>query len=431
MTMIKRCGYFFLAALLVLAFCPAAFADHLGLSAAGPVLPDTVPGPGWSAGYNGFPTWYRDTTGVVLEFTNPPDPVGNGPDAIIPGNLFSAQIGFGSEAFYWTGTADTTLPTGGRAILVLALESAFTLGDAGDGDQMVFARVRIRIDAPRNGTYVVYHPYGVNTFVVDTVAKRNINFTSDIGAVPLNFNAALKGAIGPFLKQNPPPADTNYIGDGVTDGPVTGSQEIHPTLGPQNFFRIEGPGIGGPGIRVFQTNNFVVTGKFFPGTAFKVTRATYSRTAAGATTLFGYAKTFLPFAGEAVSINAGGPPAALTRQADQWFGSLAVGNVAPPATLNFTGTGGLNPTTLTAPVKDVITISKAEYSGGLIKVIATSSDLNTATPVVLTLRTGGTVPAQTITQGVETAIPATISPASVVVTSSGGGRASAIPTIIP
>jgi hypothetical protein len=357
--------------------------------------------------------------------------VGNIPDPIIAGNLFSNQIGFGSEAMYWTATADTTLPTGGRAILVLALESAFALGDAADKDQMVFARVRIRIDAPRNGTYTVYHPYGVNTFIVDTVAKRNINFTSDIGAVPLNFNAALNGAIGPFLKQDPPPVNTNYIGDGATDGPVIGSQEIHPTLGPQNFFRIEGPRIGGVGINVFQTNNFVVTGKFFPGTAFKVTRATYSRTAAGATTLFGFAKTFLPFAGETVSINAGGPPVALTRQADQWFGSLAVGNVAPPATLNFVGTGGLNPTTLTAPIKDVITISKAEYSGGLIKVIATSSDLNTATPVVLTLRTGGTVPNQTITQGVETAIPSTISPASVVVTSSGGGRASAIPTTIP
>ena len=36
-----------------------------------------------------------------------------------------------------------------------------------EGDQISFARIRIRVDVPTAGTYVITHPYGVEVFTVD------------------------------------------------------------------------------------------------------------------------------------------------------------------------------------------------------------------------------------------------------------------------
>src|SRR4030042_3008831 len=103
--LIKKGKYIVLAALLLLAFTQVASAK---LSAVGPVLPDTDPTAGWSAGYNGFPMWYRDKQGLTLPLTNPPNQF-NIPFPVDPLNPFSVQIGFDAEAMWWFASATTAV----------------------------------------------------------------------------------------------------------------------------------------------------------------------------------------------------------------------------------------------------------------------------------------------------------------------------------
>jgi hypothetical protein len=107
-------------------------------------------------------------------------------------------------------------------------------------------------------TYRITHPYGVDTVVADKDGRAR--FTDDIGALtsPADFSQTLRSRIGPFLTWDPavapvPPA--GYIADPTIPHPVVGSP-----FG-TNFFRVEGPDIGGPGINVVQTNLFTVQGK--------------------------------------------------------------------------------------------------------------------------------------------------------------------------
>ena len=98
----------------------------------------------------------------------------------------------------------------------MALECAFTTGDAVPGEQITFARIRIRIDTPVAGTYTVFYPYGTKTFAGVPAGLRGINDTFDIGiGAPGDFTGALGGQIGPFLRQvtGAPPG---YLGDGAT-----------------------------------------------------------------------------------------------------------------------------------------------------------------------------------------------------------------------
>lgn len=81
---------------------------------------------------------------------------------------------FPDEAFWATG--ETTIVDAARGIDltdVSALEAAFSGGDPLEGDQISFARIRIRIriDVPVAGTYVITHPYGVEVFNVDTPGR--------------------------------------------------------------------------------------------------------------------------------------------------------------------------------------------------------------------------------------------------------------------
>ncbi len=206
-------------------------------------------------------------------------------DPIDPTNPESVRLGVGDEAFYWS--ADARIRQGDfRANMVLGLEAAFAGdGSVKDGNQMVFARVRIRIDVPSPGTYRVTHPYGEHTFVVtpeefiETGGKRAINFTEDIGGFNpfqldeafeqvepfLMFDRALHGKIGPtFLTwpdyQNNPALFINgvrYIGNPGEDHEVT--------PGPfGDFFRVEGPN------GTFTTNLWAVSGKVYDPATFQV-----------------------------------------------------------------------------------------------------------------------------------------------------------------
>ena len=234
----KRMTKFFLAVfLLVLGLAPSASAR---LVAAGPINPG-----------NGFPLYYVDSNGVALEMPTPPlgtalfvPPPLNAIsptmvfDPPIPLNTFSEQIGFGSECFYWVADSDFTgVPsTVGVIVFRAGLEAAFAGGDALNGDQMVFSRIRVRVkDITVPGTYVVHHPYGeesIDVTAADITSGKGINMTRDIGLTPLNFAEALNGDVGPFLIQtaaiaqaNVPPGYplTGWVGDGNTSSTVTGS----------------------------------------------------------------------------------------------------------------------------------------------------------------------------------------------------------------
>jgi hypothetical protein len=235
----------------------------------------------------GFPTWYQDPAGITLApcldndamcLFGLPDP--NAP-LTFPGN-------FPDEMFYWMGASAQATNAGGQAMVEFAIEGTFTSGVPTPGEQIVFARMRVRMDNLVTGaTYRITHPFGVHDFVATAAGKGGVNTTVDVGLCPGDFSGALKGATTAFLQWDPAesPAPAGYVGDPGVPHTVIGSP-----LG-TNFVRIEGPSIGGPGIDSIQNNNFTVVGKLFTGAMpipLRASRATYVRTATATyVTVFG------------------------------------------------------------------------------------------------------------------------------------------------
>ena len=224
---------------------------------------------------NGYPFWYQDhglpggidpvklelcldATWCGAEIPNPEAPIK------LPEN-------YPDEGFWWAAEASIDRPVGNKAILVLAQEAAF--GDAGDvavGKQIAFSRQRIRVDGLVPGaTYTVTGPYGVQQFVAD--ADGAINDTQDIGCMtaPCGFDLAMTGHVGPFLRWTGWETDEalkvrdgasgevldQYVGDPTIPHTVEGSPNN------TNYFRIDGPDVGGPGVNRVEQNLFSVTGK--------------------------------------------------------------------------------------------------------------------------------------------------------------------------
>jgi K319L-like, PKD domain len=255
---------------------------------------------GPTSGANGFPVWYKDENGLRLQLNvDPNDPYsGLTPEDIPdPSRPVSFPDNFPAESFYFAAEAEMTTGTGERARLVLALEAAFVNGVPAENEQIVFGRVRIRVSGLLpNVEYTVRHPYGVDTFVAEpdpgNPGLGEINFTEDIGGMNGgDFDIAANSRIQPFLRWDPnvvPTAPEGYIGDPNVLHPVIGSLFVDPQGQPQNYFRMEGPGIGigspdrstTPGIdpdNCIETRNFSVLGKISFISGVDVTRATYSR----------------------------------------------------------------------------------------------------------------------------------------------------------
>src|SRR5256712_184716 len=245
-----------------------AFAQNAqGLAAVGAIAPA-----------NGYPRWYLDKNGLqlgqCLDAANPADPcvlAGTFPN---PGQPISFPDNFPDEFFYWrtTTTINNIGNVGGRALLVMSTQAGFggATGTAADGAgaQIVFARYRVRVlpdGLVPGATYVVTGPFGVQSFVAS--ATGTINFTVDQGCplgtpLPCNFSSVLPTTnAGPFLTWDPatPPAPTpGFIGDGLLTHTIVGSPFN------TNFFRIQGPNVGGPGVNVVETNLFTnVIGKIY------------------------------------------------------------------------------------------------------------------------------------------------------------------------
>ena len=250
---------------------------------------------------NGFPIWYKDENGLRLQLNPDPfDPYsGLSPDELPdPTSPVSFPDNFPGESFYFAAEAEMTTGTGERARLVLALEATFVNETPTPGEQIVFGRVRIRVSGLQpNVQYTVYHPYGVDTFIAEPDPGEpgfgEINFTEDIGDLNGgNFEVAANSRIHPFLRWDPsvaPAPPPGYIGDPNVPHPLVGSVIIDSLGRPQNYFRIEGPGIGigspdratTPGLdpdHNIETRNFSVLGKISLISGVDITRATYSRT---------------------------------------------------------------------------------------------------------------------------------------------------------
>lgn len=276
--------------------------------------PDRLAKVGPLSPVNGFPLWYKDSQGTRLELVS----AAGDPFAPAVGDLQPTQgtprpefpdfpATFPDEAFYML--AEARMVTGGqarpgRARVVLALEATFGgTGDVVDGQQIVFGRLRVRIDdAVPGALYTFTHPYGV-TDPLPADDRGRVFVTEDIGVTPLAFDGALQSHVAPFLRwtsgaamaPGESEAPVGYVGDGDTAHTITGSPLVDGAGNPMNYVRIEGPNIadaGGPrdpadplNVNKIYTPLFVVQGRLATTAGVDVTRAVYSRSAAGGVTI--------------------------------------------------------------------------------------------------------------------------------------------------
>jgi hypothetical protein len=223
-----------------------------------------------------FPSTYHDVNGVTVQLCldGPPNCFATAADLVAPDG----------EAFYNNATAKLTTRSGGKAIMVLAMEAAYA--GSGADQEIVFTRIRFTDSGGLvpNATYKVTHPFGTDTYVANGSGQIPKNAgTQDIGALGpcttptahdpggvCDFAAAMTGRFGPFLKWDPtvaPAAPAGYLGDNATPHAITGSPNN------TNFVRIEGPNVNptpssdacptvsGATADCVETNLFTVEGK--------------------------------------------------------------------------------------------------------------------------------------------------------------------------
>ncbi len=390
-------------------------APPTGMAAVGPISSE-----------HGFPVWYQDSSGLRLEqcldLEDPMcDPVFLRGEMKNPSGEMSFPENFPMESFYMAADSAIELPSGDDAGLTLALEATFASDDPGPAidEQMVFGRVRIRIDTPSTGTYTVTHPYGVDRFNV-TDTEDGINYTQDIGASVLQFGDALKSRINPFLVAEggmiETPDGNKYIGDPSVPTRVTGS-----LLG-TNFFRIDGPNIGGPGINTIETDMFSLMGKVSTNAGIDPGRVTYSETADGR-----YLDVFAKADdGDAVTVSADGIPVTKLAGDGANFYARVKLEGAVPENVTITNASDKPVAVKTVPVTDQVTVSSASYdaTAKTLTVTATSSDQDAPPALTLAGYEGATLMGGTVTVS-EVAIP----PSSVTVSSAEGGSDTAPVTI--
>ncbi|MGW8466011.1 Ig-like domain-containing protein [Pseudomonas sp. CLCA07] len=340
------------------------------------------------------------------------------------------------EAFWFL--AETNIPNNaagyGMDAYVAGIEAAFAGGTPLDGDQISFARIRMRINIPVAGTYTITHPYGVETVNVTTTGRRAINITRDVGVgAPGVFSGAVNGAIGPFLRSvNGPYTEVNpdtgaietFVGDpnlteAVTDSPFN-----------TNFVRIEGPA------GTIQANLFTLSGKVLDSraqTPVEIDRATYRRTPSvtGNSTrveIFATSDTSSTLClRESIALVPGPPPSPclsnLTGDSKGLFFAQHqfIGNVPPVVVVTATNpTGTTRPTAVSRKLTDVVKIQTARYnwSNHSLLIEASSSD-EVAVPDMVAqgygrLSKSGTLQSLTVAE-------LTQPPATVTIKSAAGG----------
>lgn len=337
----------------------------------------------------GFPRWYRDSDGTLLEIgLDLDDPnlpaIGELPT---PGAPLSFPDNFPDEAFYFL--AEARLPTGGtpvagRARVILALEAAFG-GDGKPKDRMqaVFGRIRFRIDgAEPNGTYVFTHPYG-RSRELQADERGRLFETEDITLAPGDFDAALGSQIGPFLAWTNGAAPQGYLGDGTTPHRVTGSPFNW------NFVMIERAGIGSLDVdggptrdpndptnadKVY-TDLFTVQGREARATGVRIDRAAYRRpSAVGAPVTLDVLASTAP--GKRLVLHRGPSDTTTEFRADgRSYLARARVTGAPRSPITVSNTTDDPPTVETTTPVDIVTATATyDIDTSTLTVTATSSD---------------------------------------------------------
>lgn len=423
--MLTKKKFSWMLVVFLLASAQAAFA---GLSAVGPVNP--VPAPG-----NGFPQWYTDANGVSVDLPIPP--LGAPPPAVViptmifsavdPNFPYSAQTGFGAEAFYFNATSPKTFQTKwGKVTALMGLEAGYANLVPTAGQQQVFAR--IRLTAPNiqvAGTYTFSHPWGVETINVTTAdlnqnAGKGIKFTKDVGIgagwitnadgtftlvpAPLGFNQVLGAGntMSTFLTAVNPLPPAGWIGDGVTAATFTGSPIAY------NKIRLDAPAgtdLDGKGHSFIESTQLVISGHIAPNTtvpiAFTLDRLTCSHF--GTQESIDVWLTSVPGAAIEVRDALAGPTSipimtgSVTSVTGKFYKSFIPAAPAPDAVIVTVSDplGAASPSSKTVNVVDYVNITTAKYSVGTntLTIQATSSDWfkHPTTPPTLTAVGFGTL----------------------------------------
>jgi hypothetical protein len=331
-----------------------------------------------------WPLWYRDTQGLALGmctstttfcFPLTPDAAG------FPGNV-------GPELFYnmveFKAAAGTPTATGSdfEYRYMGALEASYIPGPTPfHGTEAVFARIRITFnfnDVNKNGTYVVTHPFGVHTFPdVQATTKTNLIgaqaanfFTVDVPlGVPMDFDSAMTGPIGPFIKWDtglPLISGTEeFVGDPTVPHTFTGSP-----FG-TNFLRIQGPpnsNLDGKGNDFIQVNLGNVLGQKWTAPIaepLKVDAATYTRSAAAGNGVDVWATSTPNQTLVATGTGIAAPGIALKPDGvtpGKYHGRVEYASSTPPADITVTNSTSNPIATATAPVIDVVEVAQATFN---------------------------------------------------------------------
>jgi hypothetical protein len=454
------------------------------------------PGP-YTADYGFFPMWYQDTQATALDLClslTESSRVPGVPGApsymctILPNpGIFDDTLpmvfptNWPDEAFWFSAGAaidDTTVDGNAAGDVCVSygahVEAAFGGGVPAANDQVSFARIRVRANVPATGTYIITHPYGVETSVATTATpgrgcngnNTDISITRDIGiGAPGDFTGALTGDVGPFLRTLPGIDPTqNADGTFTETNPVTGLPENFigdpnlttpviiggvltavpgtPVIGGPfgNILRIQGPVGLPPAQQVdFFTDLFALSGKVFPQTLptpLEIVRTDYSRSLSGLSQIdvFANSASTASLIFTDVALNT-------TVMADlngdsEFFGMDAVNAPVPGSLIDVTASNSaIDPsnfdTTLSSTLVDLVTISSATYSlsTGMLTVVAASSD-ETGAPTLTLVETGATGSGAA---GVTfpPAGPLPIPPATVTVTSANSGSDTEAVVLVP
>lgn len=413
--------------------------------------------------FAGYPSWYRDTSGVALQqcLSRSFSPISGlpicnllaFPDTVPPFNPLlpatfppnpATNYNWPLESFYFSATPDPIIFVSavGTIKAEVALEATFGVANPVPGEQVTFTRVRAILVGVPSGSYVLTHPYGVEHLTVPNQGGGlgTLRFTRDVGATGVQFAGALSGDVGPWLRWTP---GVGTDPEGIITVPATGEKFIgdfnvsHTFTGSPfgtNYFRIDGPagsGIGAAGADFIETNLGMLEGQLYTvpiPSPLVVDRATYKRDAISAhVDVFA---TSTP-AGNLTVSAAGSPGIPSTTMAkDALTGRFFLRyNSASPATLpsllTVTNLADVPATVKDSSLVDEVTIAAAAFDvqTGTLTVVASSGDQ--LVPQALSAIGFGP-----LTAGSITVAGITVPPTSVTVASTGGGKGAATVTVV-
>ncbi|HEY3752929.1 MAG TPA: hypothetical protein VGL80_27395 [Pseudonocardiaceae bacterium] len=346
-----------------------------------------------------FPTYYQDSNGLRLSHCFDGSALCGGAESPLPdpSKPVSFPDNFPDESFYFLSQAAITLPGGAKATYDGSVEADFG-GEVAPGQRAALNRLRLRIDTPDAGHYTVTTPYGVDEFDVAIGGDRTINFTEDVGVAANTFDGVLGGRVGTFLEWDTGPVTGpdghEYVGDPNTTHAVTGSP-----FG-TNFFKIDGPDIGGPGINTISTNLFTLVGRIDTNSGVDPGHPTYSRS----TTDSGFVDVQAA-SDHGKSIKAQLPGGAVTTLRGATDGSyvarLPFNGATPPTTVMVENLTDKPQAVTHSDVTDLVTITDATYDSDAQTLTVTAASSDQAVPPTLTATGFGALGA-----GTETLSPA-------------------------